>query len=81
MRRDAVTTWSYGRVVRSEAYHALEGRIHIDGGSSFIFKEGGIEGLFEISRMSGIPCQDLSRLSPVRRYRRFRSDSRWRMGS
>ena len=64
VRRDAVTTWSYGRVVRSEAYHALEGRVHIDGGSSFIFKEGGIEGLFEISRMSGIPCQDLSRLSP-----------------
>ena len=64
LRRDAVTTWSYGRVVRSEAYHALEGRVHIDRGSSFIFKEGGIEGLFEISRMSGIPCQDLSRLSP-----------------
>ena len=64
MRRDAVTTWSYGRVVRSEAYHALEGRVHIDRGSSFIFKEGGLEGLFEISRMSGIPCQDLSRLSP-----------------
>ena len=64
LRRDAVTTWSYGRVVRSEAYHALEGRVHIDGASSFIFKEGGIEGLFEISRMSGIPCQDLSRLSP-----------------
>lgn len=64
LRRDAVTTWSYGRVVRSEAYHALEGRVHIDRSSSFIFKEGGIEGLFEISRMSGIPCQDLSRLSP-----------------
>ena len=64
LRRDAVTTWSYGRVVRSEAYHALEGRVHIDRGSSFIFKEGGVEGLFEISRMSGIPCQDLSRLSP-----------------
>ena len=64
VRRDAVTTWSYGRVVRSEAYHALEGRVHVDGATSFIFKEGGIEGLFEVSRMSGIPCQDLSRLSP-----------------
>ncbi len=64
IRREAVTNWSYGRIVRSEAYHAIEGRVHIDSSSSFIFKEGGIEGLFELSRMSGIPCQDLSRLSP-----------------
>ena len=64
VRREAITNWSYGRIVRSEAYHALEGRVHIDSSSSFIFKEGGIEGLFELSRMSGIPCQDLSRLSP-----------------
>ena len=64
LRRKAITNWSYGRLVRSEAYHALEGRVHVDMGSSFIGKEGGIEGLMELSRASGIPMQDLSRLSP-----------------
>ena len=64
LRRKAVTTWSYGRLLRSDAYHALEGRLHIDMGDSFIGKEGGVEGLCELSRMSGIPPQDLSRLSP-----------------
>lgn len=63
-RRGVVTNWSYGELLRSEAYHAIEGRAHVDFGHSFIAKEGGIEGLIEVSRMSGIPLQDLSRLSP-----------------
>ena len=33
-------------------------------GRSFIAKEGGIEGLIELSRISGLPAADLSRLSP-----------------
>ena len=64
MRRKSITNSSYGRLLKSEAYHALQGRLHIDLGHSFIGKEGGIEGLIEISRISGIPVQDLSRLSP-----------------
>ena len=56
--------WSYGRLLRKEAYHSLEGRLHIDMGRSFIGKEGGIEGLIELSRTSGLPAADLSRLSP-----------------
>ena len=63
-RRGIITNWSYGQLLRSEAYHAIEGRSHVDFGHSFIAKEGGIEGLIEVSRMSGIPLQDLSRLSP-----------------
>ena len=54
-------TWSYGRLLRKEAYHSLEGRLHIDMGRSFIGKEGGIEGLMELSRASGLPAADLSR--------------------
>lgn len=64
VRRRAVTTRSYGRIIRSDAYHALEGRIHIDMSTSFIGKEGGIEGICELSQMSCIPAQDVSRLSP-----------------
>ena len=43
IRRKAITTFSYGRILRSDAYHALEGRIHVDMGASFIGKEGGLE--------------------------------------
>jgi len=64
IRRRAVTTRSYGRVIRSDAYHALEGRIHIDMSTSFIGKEGGLEGICELSQISCIPAQDVSRLSP-----------------
>ena len=63
-RSEAFTSWSYGRLIRKEAKYSLEGRIHIVASTSFIFKEGGFEGLFEISRMSGIPPQDIACLSP-----------------
>lgn len=63
-RSKASVAWSYGRLLRKEAYHALEGRLHIDMGRSFIGKEGGVEGLLELARSSGLPAADLSRLSP-----------------
>ncbi len=58
------TTWSYGRLLRRESYHALEGRIHIDMAGSFIVREGGVSGLIELARMAGLSGQDISRLSP-----------------
>ena len=42
--------------------HYKVGCISIWGIRSLV--KGGIEGLIEISRISGIPVQDLSRLSP-----------------
>lgn len=63
-RSRARTAWSYGKMLRKEAYHALEGRLHIDMSGSFIVREGGIEGLLELARLAGLSAQDLSRLSP-----------------
>jgi DNA polymerase elongation subunit (family B) len=60
----ARTAWSYGRLLRKEAYHALQGRLHIDWAGSFIVREGQLAGLLELSRLSGLSAQDLSRLSP-----------------
>jgi DNA polymerase, archaea type len=52
---------SYGRTYfRPKAFH-LYGRIHIDIETSFIYKETGIEGLSEISRICRIPLQIASR--------------------
>ena len=63
-RSKARTVFSYGQTLRKEAYHALSGRLHIDVRNSFIVREGGLEGLFELATMSGQSAQDISRLSP-----------------
>ena len=55
---------SYGQVIRKDAYFPLSGRLHIDLNASFIVREGGILGLFELSRHSRQSPQDISRLSP-----------------
>lgn len=55
---------SYGRVLYKPPTYTLKGRIHIDEQSSFMYREGGIDGLIEIARLSKIPLQRLSRRSP-----------------
>ena len=54
---------SYGQVIRKENYVPLHGRLHIDMKSSFIVKEGGLLGLFELAHHSRQSTQDISRLS------------------
>ncbi len=52
---------SYGqRYYRSKPYY-LPGRIHIDLANSFFFRDAGIIGLIEVSRLSGYPVQKVSR--------------------
>ena len=55
---------SYGRVLYKPPKYLLKGRIHIDMDSSFMFRKGGLDGLIEISRMSRMPLQKISRRSP-----------------
>ncbi len=55
---------SYGRVLYRPPAYLLKGRIHIDSRSSFMYGAGGLEGLIEVSRLSKIPLQRLSRRSP-----------------
>lgn len=54
---------SYGRVVRRNPGHYLSGRYHIDAGS-FLYREAGLEGLFELARITSAPVQKVARLSP-----------------
>lgn len=56
--------FTYGRIRYKPPAHKLKGRIHIDAGSSFMYSESGLYGLIDLSRLCGIPMQDLSRLSP-----------------
>jgi DNA polymerase elongation subunit (family B) len=55
--------FSYGRVIYRPPGFKLRGRAHIDR-SLFMFRECGLSGLIELSRLSGIPLQDVSRVTP-----------------
>jgi DNA polymerase-2 len=57
--------FTYGRILYKPPAYKLRGRIHIDREQSFMYVEaGGMYGLIDLSRLSLIPVQDLSRLSP-----------------
>lgn len=55
---------SYGNVLRSDPQFPLEGRIHIDFSSSFMFREGGLDGLYELAHVSATRIGDAARKSP-----------------
>ena len=55
---------SYGQVLRSDPQFPLEGRIHIDLSSSFMFREGGLDGLYELACVSATRISDAARKSP-----------------
>ena len=56
--------FSYGRILYRPAAYYLHGRLHIDKDSSFLYQEGDLEGILELSRMSGIGFQRMARSSP-----------------
>lgn len=58
------TLFSYGRVLRKEAQNVLRGRLHVGRRDAFMLREGGLEALIELSRLSGISLQDIAHLSP-----------------
>ena len=63
-RHKGKSYFTYGQIRYKPPFYAFKGRIHIDKLSSFIFLESGLYGLIELSRLSGIPLQTMSRLSP-----------------
>jgi DNA polymerase elongation subunit (family B) len=56
--------FTYGQIKYKPPAYKLRGRVHIDRSSSFMFIESGLNGLTDLSRISGVPVQELSRLSP-----------------
>ncbi|MCZ7355572.1 MAG: hypothetical protein O8C66_07500 [Candidatus Methanoperedens sp.] len=55
--------FSYGRIIYKPEGYVLSGRLHLDS-ASFMYREGGLSGLIDLARITGIPMQDLSRISP-----------------
>ncbi|WP_292368974.1 type B DNA-directed DNA polymerase [Methanoregula sp. UBA64] len=56
--------WSYGRMEHKEAALIPDGRILIDTEQSFVYREGGLPGVLMASRLSGLPPNLASRLTP-----------------
>ncbi len=61
--RSGKSYFSYGRISYKPRGYLLSGRLHLDK-SIFLFREGGLLGLIDLTRITGIPLQELSRLSP-----------------
>ncbi|UCF49767.1 MAG: hypothetical protein JSU91_08460, partial [Thermoplasmatales archaeon] len=62
--KQAKSYFSYGQIVYRPAFYTLQGRVHIDKHSSFLYDESGLRGLVDISRCANIPLQLQSRLGP-----------------
>jgi len=56
--------WSYGRTVYRSGALIPEGRVLIDTARSFMYRAGGLSGIFLASRLSGIPPNYSSRFTP-----------------
>ena len=61
--RPAESYFSYGRIVYKTAAQTLFGRWHIDRRNSFLTDDYGLEGAFELARLTQLPVQRVVRTS------------------
>jgi DNA polymerase-2 len=56
--------FTYGQIIyRGQQIHIF-GRWHIDGHNAMLFHDYGMEGIFELARVSSLPIQTVARVSP-----------------
>jgi DNA polymerase I len=56
--------WSYGMVEHKDAALIPDGRVLIDTDQSFVYREGGLDGVFMAARLSGLSPNLASRFTP-----------------
>lgn len=61
---DSRSYWSYGRVEHKDSALIPDGRVLIDTDQSFVYREGGLDGVFMASRLSGLSPNLASRFTP-----------------
>jgi DNA polymerase-2 len=64
LHRPQRTYYAYGQVIYRGRQVYLFGRWHVDGCNAMLFHEYGMEGVYELSRVSSMPVQSSARLSP-----------------
>ncbi|MGH9920545.1 MAG: DNA polymerase domain-containing protein, partial [Nitrososphaerales archaeon] len=55
--------FSYGKMLFKPSAMKLRGRVHLDKSSSFVHRETGLEGFYEVSRVCRLPLHTASRAS------------------
>ncbi|HEY5270439.1 MAG TPA: DNA polymerase domain-containing protein [Anaerolineales bacterium] len=63
-RKDQRTYYAYGQVIYRGAQVHLAGRWHIDACNAVMYHDYGLEGIFELARVTGLPVQTVARTSP-----------------
>lgn len=63
-RREGRSYFSYGQVIYMGPQVLLFGRGHIDVYNAMLYHDYGLEGVFELSRVSSLPLQTTARASP-----------------
>ncbi|MFH0794769.1 MAG: DNA polymerase domain-containing protein [bacterium] len=63
LQLDGRSFMSYGRVLYQSPDYPLYGRWHLDTENSFMVEQTGLEGLFEVTRLSRLPAQRIGRRS------------------
>ncbi len=58
------TYFAYGQVIYRGRQVYLFGRWHIDGCNAMLFHEYGLDGVYELARVTSLPVQSAARLSP-----------------
>ncbi len=80
IRVDGRSYFSYGRILYQAPEYALRGRWHLDRGNSFSLSHDGMDGLYEVARLSRIPMQRIARRSIGTGISSIQLDHAWREG-
>ncbi|MBI1291151.1 hypothetical protein GC173_07885 [bacterium] len=79
-RTEGRSYFSYGKILYQAPEHALRGRWHLDRKNSFALSHDGMDGLFEVARLSRIPIQRIARRSIGTGISSIQLDHAWREG-
>jgi DNA polymerase-2 len=63
-RKAQRTYYAYGQVIYRGAQMHLAGRWHIDTCNAVMYHDYGLDGIFELARVTGLPVQTVARVSP-----------------
>ncbi len=72
--------FTYGKIVHKPGQYMLRGRVHLDRGH-FAYREAALYGPVELSRLSGIPLQEMSRLTPGTAFSTMQINEAMRQGA
>lgn len=62
--REARTYYAYGQVIHRGGQIHLAGRWHIDVNNAVMYHDYGLEGIWELARVTALPVQTVARVSP-----------------